>query len=72
MEEQRCDTTTSCCTDRFWTREREPLSPDRPTAVQPERIPTFIDELDCLLAVWVAEATLDGEIAPGDDHGPRG
>jgi hypothetical protein len=32
-----------------------------PREVRRERIPTFVDQLDCLLTVWVAEATLDSE-----------
>jgi hypothetical protein len=31
-----------------------------PTDVEPERIPQLIDALDCLLALWIAEATLEG------------
>ena len=33
--------------------------PSAPGARHRERIPTLIDALDCLLALWVAEATLD-------------
>jgi hypothetical protein len=41
---------------------REPVRPGRPSRkVLRERIPIFVDPLDCLLAVWVAEATLDIE-----------
>ena len=29
-----------------------------------ERVPALIDALDCLLALWVAEATLDEEPKP--------
>ena len=36
------------------------LSPDAPRSVQRERVPALVDALDCLLALWVAEATLDG------------
>jgi hypothetical protein len=44
----------------------------------PERIPGFIDALDCLLALWIAEAKLDSgaeEGAAADplrDSGGRG
>lgn len=42
--------------------------------VERERIPGIIDALDCLLALWVAEATLDGDAAAGagDEEGRRG
>jgi hypothetical protein len=33
--------------------------PDAPNDLQRERVPALIDALDCLLALWVAEATLD-------------
>jgi hypothetical protein len=38
-------------------------------AVERERVPGFIDALDCLLALWVAEATLDADAAAGDGSG---
>jgi hypothetical protein len=41
---------------------REPEHSGQPSRkVRRERIPTFVDQLDCLLTVWVAEATLDSE-----------
>jgi len=47
----------------------EPQSPpDAPNGLQHERVPALIDALDCLLALWVAEATLDG--GPPADHAP--
>jgi hypothetical protein len=41
--------------------------PAAPTPVRPERVPALIDALDCLLALWVAEATLDA----GPRHAER-
>ncbi len=39
----------------------EPQSPpNAPNGLRRERVPALIDALDCLLALWVAEATLDG------------
>jgi hypothetical protein len=41
---------------------QQPERPGPPSGkVRRERIPTFVDQLDCLLTVWVAEATLDSE-----------
>jgi hypothetical protein len=41
---------------------QQPERPGPPSGkVRRERIPTFVDQLDCLLTVWMAEATLDGE-----------
>jgi len=33
-----------------------PPSPDR---LRPERVPSTIDQIDVLLALWIGEATLD-------------
>jgi hypothetical protein len=44
--------------------ERGAVSQVSPGEIRRERVPTFVDELDCLLAVWMAEATLDGEDEP--------
>jgi hypothetical protein len=44
--------------------------PDAPSEVRRERVPSLIDALDCLLALWVAEATLDA--GPIDAERPRG
>lgn len=39
----------------------EPQSPpNAPNGLRRECVPALVDALDCLLALWVAEATLDG------------
>jgi hypothetical protein len=46
-----------------------PSQPGAPSEVRRERVPALIDALDCLLALWVAEATLDAE--PRHDERPQ-
>jgi len=41
--------------------EQRVVSQGAPNEIHRERVPTFVDGLDCLLALWLAEATLDGE-----------
>ena len=45
----------------------EPQSgPIAPSELRRERVPALVDALDCLLALWVAEATLDAGPAPSE------
>jgi hypothetical protein len=43
---------------------------DVPNQFRRERVPALIDALDCLLALWVAEATLDAGPLQ-DEHSER-
>jgi hypothetical protein len=42
----------------------------RPRRLRRERLPAALDGLDCLLAIWIAQAMLD-EPAPSDGRGTR-
>jgi len=44
--------------------------PVTPSEIQRERVSEFIDRLDCLLAVWIAEAILEGPDGVGEGENP--
>jgi hypothetical protein len=44
--------------------------PVTPSEVQREPVPEFIDPLDCLLAVWIAEAIIESPAGAGEGENP--
>ena len=46
--------------------EKPEAQPDAPSELRRERVPALIDALDCLLALWVAEARLDAGSLPAE------